>query len=126
MQSDSNIEFHNEINGDQFRVILWRNDLKCSEETTLKSSEETTLETENSKKTTLKSSEETTLKTSKEKTTQKIINLMTKNPDISIEQLASLCSLTRDGINWQIRKLKESGKIRRVGPDKGGHWEICE
>lgn len=118
MQSDSNIEFHNEINGDQFRVILWRNDLKCSEETTL--------ETENSKKTTLKSSEETTLKTSKEKTTQKIINLMTKNPDISIEQLASLCSLTRDGINWQIRKLKESGKIRRVGPDKGGHWEICE
>ena len=116
MQSDSNIEFHNKINGDQFRVILWRNDLKCSEETTLKSSEETTL----------KSSEGTTLKTSKEKTTQKIINLMTKNPEISIEQLASLCSLTRDGINWQIRKLKESGKIHRVGPDKGGHWEICE
>jgi len=108
LQSDSNIEFHNEINGDQFRVILWRNDLKCSEETTLKSSEGTTL------------------KTSKEKTTQKIINLMTKNPEISIEQLASLCSLTRDGINWQIRKLKESGKIHRVGPDKGGHWEICE
>lgn len=76
--------------------------------------------------TTLKSSEGTTLKTSKEKTTQKIINLMTKNPEISIEQLASLCSLTRDGINWQIRKLKESGKIHRVGPDKGGHWEICE
>ena len=37
-----------------------------------------------------------------------------------------MCGLTRDGINYQIRKLKQQGIIRRIGPDKGGHWEIVE
>jgi ATP-dependent DNA helicase RecG len=32
--------------------------------------------------------------------------------------------LTRDGLNWNIRKMKNKGIIKRVGPDKGGHWEI--
>ena len=27
--------------------------------------------------------------------------------------------------NW-IARLKADGKIRRVGPDKGGHWEIVD
>ena len=27
--------------------------------------------------------------------------------------------LVREG----IKKLKESGRLKRVGPDKGGHWE---
>jgi ATP-dependent DNA helicase RecG len=27
-------------------------------------------------------------------------------------------------VEWQVRKLKQSGVLRRVGPDKGGHWEI--
>ena len=31
-----------------------------------------------------------------------------------------------DGIYYNMRKLKESGQIRRVGPDKGGHWEIID
>jgi len=34
--------------------------------------------------------------------------------------------LTRDGLNWNIKKLKELGILSRVGPDKGGHWEINE
>ena len=24
------------------------------------------------------------------------------------------------------RVLQEAGEIRRVGPDKGGHWEVLE
>lgn len=137
LQSDDNIEFHNEANGDQFRVILWRSDLNGSEKTTQKtngeeesvpkSSEKTTQKTEHEEDSTQKTTQKTTQKIEdKEKTTQKIINLMQDNPEISIEEIASLCGITRDGINWQIRKLKQAGKIRRVGPDKGGHWEICE
>lgn len=45
------------------------------------------------------------------------------NPNISIEELAVVCGLSRDGINYNIRNLKKQGIIRRVGPDKGGHWE---
>jgi len=29
-------------------------------------------------------------------------------------------------IEKQLDKLKQKGIIRRVGPDKGGHWEIIE
>ena len=25
-----------------------------------------------------------------------------------------------------IRKLKADGRLRRVGPDKGGHWEVVK
>ncbi len=105
LQSDDNIEFRNEVSGDQFRVILWRSDLKSSEKTTQKTEYE----------------EEST-----QKTTQKIITLISENPNISRKKLAEACEVTPDAIKLQIRKLREAGKIRRVGPDKGGHWEICD
>lgn len=59
-----------------------------------------------------------------EDTTQKILAAMKQNPFVTIEYLCGLCKLTRDGLNWNIRKLKAQGLIRRVGPDKGGHWEV--
>lgn len=74
-----------------------------------------------SQKTTQKDSEKTT-----QKTTQKIIEAIMGNPNISIEELAVVCGLTRDGINYNIRNLKKRGVIRRVGPDKGGHWEVIK
>ena len=67
----------------------------------------------------------TTQKTT-EKTTQKILKIMKSNSSVTIDYLCEACGLTRDGINWNIRKLKEQGKIRRIGPDKGGHWEVIE
>lgn len=49
---------------------------------------------------------------------------MKQNPFVTIAYLCGLCKLTRDGLNWNIRKLKSKGLIRHVGPDKGGHWEV--
>jgi ATP-dependent DNA helicase RecG len=34
--------------------------------------------------------------------------------------------MARSGIAKQIKKLQDEGKLRRVGPDKGGHWEVTE
>lgn len=121
LQADANIEFHNEVSGDQFRVILWRPTQKTE------SKEKTTQKTEGREKT----KEETTLKTTqktegKEKTTQKIISLMKSNPYISREEIARSCEVTSDAIKLQIKKLKDTGKIRRIGPDKGGYWEVIE
>ena len=59
-----------------------------------------------------------------QKTTQKILEIMIYNPHVTIEYLCEACGLTRDGLNWNIRKMKNKGLIKRVGPDKGGHWEI--
>ena len=46
------------------------------------------------------------------------------NPAISIDELATTCGLTRDGINYNILNLKKKGILRCVGPGKGGHWEV--
>jgi ATP-dependent DNA helicase RecG len=27
-------------------------------------------------------------------------------------------------VEKQVSKLRKDGRIRRVGPDKGGHWEV--
>ena len=63
---------------------------------------------------------------STQKTTQKVVELMRSNPMISIEELAEICGITRDGINYHIKNLKKKGIVKRIGGDKGGHWEIME
>ena len=65
----------------------------------------------------------TTRKTT-QKTAQKILDILAKNPSATRAELASATGLSPDGVKWNLDKLKKSGKIRRVGPDRGGHWEI--
>ena len=72
-------------------------------------------------KTTLKTTQKTTLKT-----TQKILNLIRQNPSITRMQISDAIGLSLEGVKWNLDKLKVSGIIRRVGPDRGGHWEIIE
>ena len=68
---------------------------------------------------------ETTQKTT-EKTTEKILRLIKENPSITNKELAMLCEITEDGVFYHIKKMKAAGIIRRIGPDKGGHWEVIE
>lgn len=57
-------------------------------------------------------------------TTQKIISAIEKNPSITRESLSKICGISSDGIKWQLKQLQAKNIIRRVGADKGGHWEI--
>jgi predicted HTH transcriptional regulator len=69
-----------------------------------------------------KSSEKTT-----QKTTQKILELIKENPYITRKELAEkIGHITEDGIKYHLNKMKKEGKIKRVGPDKGGHWKIIK
>ena len=65
----------------------------------------------------------TTQKTTR-KTAQKILDVLVKNPSATRADLASATGLSPDGVKWNLDKLKKSGKIRRIGPDRGGHWEV--
>ena len=60
------------------------------------------------------------------KTTTKILNAIRENPKISRKQLAQICGLTSDGIDWNLKQLRDKGVVRRVGSTNGGHWEIIE
>ena len=59
-----------------------------------------------------------------EKTTEKIIKAIQNNPYITHRDLAEILGLSEDGIYYNIKKLKQKGLLRRIGPDKGGHWEV--
>ena len=60
----------------------------------------------------------------REKTREKILRLIRGNPQVTTDELAEACGITRKGVEWQINKLKQDGVLTRVGADRGGHWEI--
>jgi Predicted transcriptional regulator containing an HTH domain and an uncharacterized domain shared with the mammalian protein Schlafen len=63
---------------------------------------------------------------SNQKSDQKILELIAQNPKITIDDLMQSMSLSESGVKKILRALKAQNLIRRVGPDKGGHWEIVK
>jgi len=59
-----------------------------------------------------------------EKTVEKVLSLMAADPRVTQQELMDKTGLTRRGIEWNLKKLKASGRIRRIGPDKGGCWKV--
>ena len=49
-----------------------------------------------------------------------------EDPYISTSKMAEIIGVDRRNIARNIKKLKEQGAVRRVGPDKGGFWEVIE
>ena len=49
---------------------------------------------------------------------------MKQDKKISALQIAEKLELSLRGVEMQIANLKKAGRIKRVGPDKGGHWEV--
>lgn len=58
------------------------------------------------------------------KTEQRVIQLLKENPKHTAKTLADAVGISIKGIEKQLVKLKANGKIRRIGPAKGGHWEV--
>ena len=59
-----------------------------------------------------------------QKSSQKILQLVQENSVITTTEMADKLNITRRAIAKQIEKLKREGKLKRIGPDKGGRWEI--
>ncbi len=57
---------------------------------------------------------------------QRIIALMKADSAISTQQIADELKVTRRTVAKQILGLKAAGTIRRIGPDRGGHWEVVQ
>ncbi len=60
------------------------------------------------------------------KTREKILLFIRANPQISTSEMAFSLGITQKGVEWQIQKLKSESVLKRIGPTKGGHWEILE
>lgn len=60
------------------------------------------------------------------KTPEIILRYLIAAPDASIPELAQILDKSESAIERAIRKLRADGKLRRIGPAKGGHWEVLE
>ncbi len=92
-------------------------------EKTDKTSEKTDKTSEKTEKTSEKT-EKTSEKT--EKTSEKIVELIKANPEITIQELASVIRVSRRSIERNIQKLQKENILKRIGADKGGRWEVVE
>ena len=67
----------------------------------------------------LKSSE------TRQKTSDKIIEMIKKDPQITAPQIAMELGISTRGVEKNLRQLRETGTLKRVGsPTFGGYWEI--
>jgi len=55
---------------------------------------------------------------------KKILVLMQATPKISKKDLAAAVGISATAIDKNIAVLKARSLLRRIGPDKGGHWEV--
>ena len=67
---------------------------------------------------------EKTLEKSSEKSSEKILNLLKVEPTLSAREMAAQLGISARGVEKQINLLKAAGKLRRVGPAKGGQWQL--
>ena len=58
------------------------------------------------------------------KTPVKILQLLQEKPELSLAELAVLIGKSVSAIERATAKLVKAGELRRIGPDKGGHWEV--
>jgi predicted HTH transcriptional regulator len=118
-----------EDDADDFRVILKRPVSEPDEgKTMVKPMVKTMVKT--MVKSRVKSSVESRVKSSvkrrarKLSSTEKIIAYLTANPSAAAHELSIAVKLSVRGVEWHLKALVKSGKLRHVGPSRGGHWEV--
>jgi ATP-dependent DNA helicase RecG len=60
------------------------------------------------------------------KTPAAVLELLKEEPHLSIPELATRLDKSESAIERAIRRLRESGRLERVGPAKGGSWRVLD
>ena len=53
-----------------------------------------------------------------------LLTLLGKEPGLTQAKMAKALRISRQALQKHIANLKAAGRLRRVGPDKGGRWEV--
>ena len=112
-------------NPDRIEICLkLEGDTNVTTETTTVTTETTTGTTTGTTTETVTIATEST-KESPANTTETILKMISNNPKITIKEMASACGITEDGVAYHIKKLKQSGRITRIGGTRyGGEWKV--
>ena len=55
-----------------------------------------------------------------------ILDFLKREPALSAKELATLLNKTTRTIERHIKELRDQGRLKRIGSDKAGHWEVVE
>ena len=59
-------------------------------------------------------------------TKERLVQLLREQPQLSAPAIAAALGIGKDGVKYHLNQLKQTGKLRRLGPTKGGRWEVTE
>lgn len=57
---------------------------------------------------------------------RRLLVLIAENPRVSKSAMAKAIGISTTAVDKNLTRLKEKGILRRIGPAKGGHWEIVQ
>lgn len=121
-----------------FRICLYRDTEKINDASSKETSEEskTSGETSEEKRVSPQTSGETSKEThtdqdkreisTKDKHKELIVAAMKKNPNITQKELAALTGLSYSGVRYLMQRLRDDGRLQRVGSTKSGKWVLNE
>ena len=55
-----------------------------------------------------------------------ILSIIDSNPNVTRAELVIATGISPSAVQKHIEALKKSGLIRRIGGDRGGHWEVIK
>ena len=55
-----------------------------------------------------------------------VLKMLMEQPNITAKELSILSSFSMRKISRIVKRLRESGKIIRIGSDRKGYWKINE
>ncbi|KRP37079.1 MAG: transcriptional regulator [Opitutaceae bacterium BACL24 MAG-120322-bin51] len=60
------------------------------------------------------------------KTPQRVLEVLSSNPQMTLEEVSVEVGKSVSAIKRAVGRLKLEGKLRHVGSQKGGHWEVLK
>jgi len=60
------------------------------------------------------------------KSEDRLLFVLKDDQTMSLPKMAEAIGLSVAGVRKVLDRLRASGRIRRIGPDKGGHWEVID
>ncbi|MFO7810818.1 MAG: putative DNA binding domain-containing protein [Candidatus Delongbacteria bacterium] len=55
---------------------------------------------------------------------KELLEIFKSDPNITRERISSLLNINNSAIQKRIKSLVVKGVLKRIGPDKGGYWEV--
>ena len=129
LTENPSIELDNDVEGKEFKVIIWRTIQKDGVTTqkdldTTQKSESTTQKEHPKDISTIQKSNSTTQK-DLDTTQKRVLEYFKNNPKgTRVEAANALGNITEDGVKFVIGKLQQKGLLKRVGGRKHGEWQI--